>query len=597
MTGLYRTECLVHSPLLLAAALVSAARPPTSPASGEVTARQLRRLPPVRRSSSSTCAARWTSATSCSTAPTGWCSMSWAPAERRRARACTTGWSAAACSTSATPSSGPTSSGSCSSSTAPRTTRSSAGPTSIQVSFGADQTFMAWSSTEAHGRAGRRGRGAGRRRPRSSSSAGPRHHGRPRPEEPRITVTWDRANIADVVAGFAAFSGRTIILGKDIKGEVTAEVKNQPWPQAFQAILASAGPLGPGDGRAASSGSTRPRCSRRSTRWSRWRPASCGSTTPSAGSLAKTVEGILTKGRGQVVADTGSNSLIITDTRSRVANVTEFVRGLDIRTPAAVDPGQDRLRGPDRHRGAGHQVRPGRPATSSSTSWCSAPTRPTGRAVRPERQRRRPGRQQRSPPSATPTPPSPARRSTWSSPPRIGGFSLTTFLSALERRSWPTSRPSRSSRRSTTARPTSSWVRRPRSASSTPRPAPARRRPRQRAVQGDRYPAHRHAARHQQPPDPDGAAHRALRDSAARRGRPGLRLPEAEGRQPAAGERRRDRGHRRPDRHRGRPTNRTGIPLLSGLPIVGKLFSFSEDRGEPARPDHPGDAADHRRRA
>ena len=59
--------------------------------------------------------------------------------------------------------------------------------------------------------------------------------------EPRITVTWDRASIADVVAGFAAFSGRTIILGKDIKGEVTAEIKNQPWPQAFQAMLATQG--------------------------------------------------------------------------------------------------------------------------------------------------------------------------------------------------------------------------------------------------------------------------------------------------------------------------------------------------------------------
>src|SRR6185295_428681 len=59
--------------------------------------------------------------------------------------------------------------------------------------------------------------------------------------EPRITVVWDRANVADVVAGFAAFSGRTIILGKDIKGEVTAEVKNQPWPTAFQAVLASQG--------------------------------------------------------------------------------------------------------------------------------------------------------------------------------------------------------------------------------------------------------------------------------------------------------------------------------------------------------------------
>src|SRR3989449_11599829 len=40
----------------------------------------------------------------------------------------------------------------------------------------------------------------------------------------RITVQWDNASIEDVVAGFAAFSGRTIILGKDIKGNVTAEI-------------------------------------------------------------------------------------------------------------------------------------------------------------------------------------------------------------------------------------------------------------------------------------------------------------------------------------------------------------------------------------
>src|SRR6267143_700075 len=39
----------------------------------------------------------------------------------------------------------------------------------------------------------------------------------------RITVQWDNASIEDVVAGFAAFSGRTIILGKDVKGTVTAE--------------------------------------------------------------------------------------------------------------------------------------------------------------------------------------------------------------------------------------------------------------------------------------------------------------------------------------------------------------------------------------
>jgi type IV pilus assembly protein PilQ len=52
-----------------------------------------------------------------------------------------------------------------------------------------------------------------------------------------------------------------------------------------------------------------------------------------AASLSKTVESIVTKGRGRVVADTTSNSLVITETRSRLAGVTDFVRGLDIKTP------------------------------------------------------------------------------------------------------------------------------------------------------------------------------------------------------------------------------------------------------------------------
>jgi len=52
-----------------------------------------------------------------------------------------------------------------------------------------------------------------------------------------------------------------------------------------------------------------------------------------ASGLTKTVESILTKGRGRVVADTASNSLIITDTKSRVGSIADFVRGLDLKTP------------------------------------------------------------------------------------------------------------------------------------------------------------------------------------------------------------------------------------------------------------------------
>ena len=51
------------------------------------------------------------------------------------------------------------------------------------------------------------------------------------PQIRHITVTWFEATIGEVVSGFAAFSGRSIIMGRDITGTVTAEIKNQPWDE------------------------------------------------------------------------------------------------------------------------------------------------------------------------------------------------------------------------------------------------------------------------------------------------------------------------------------------------------------------------------
>jgi type IV pilus assembly protein PilQ len=201
----------------------------------------------------------------------------------------------------------------------------------IRVSFGTDQSFLAWSSNDARTPKAKVARAAPRREPEVQLPAS-RLVRANESTEPRITVVWDRANIADVVAGFAAFSGRTIILGKDIKGEVSAEIRNQPWPQAFQAILAAQGlsaqEMAGGIIRVDNPSAL----------------ASLDSLEPletnvvrvnysKASDLTKSIEGSLTKGRGKVVADVGSNSLIITDTRSRIGNLTEFVKGLDIRTP------------------------------------------------------------------------------------------------------------------------------------------------------------------------------------------------------------------------------------------------------------------------
>jgi type IV pilus assembly protein PilQ len=54
-------------------------------------------------------------------------------------------------------------------------------------------------------------------------------------QQPRITVTYSGADIRDVLAAFATFSQRTIVVGKDVTGTIPAEIKDQPWDVALKA--------------------------------------------------------------------------------------------------------------------------------------------------------------------------------------------------------------------------------------------------------------------------------------------------------------------------------------------------------------------------
>lgn len=60
-------------------------------------------------------------------------------------------------------------------------------------------------------------------------------------QQSRITVTYQDAEIRDVLAAFASFSGRTIVVGREVKGTVTAEIKDQPWDVALKSILEAQG--------------------------------------------------------------------------------------------------------------------------------------------------------------------------------------------------------------------------------------------------------------------------------------------------------------------------------------------------------------------
>jgi len=61
-----------------------------------------------------------------------------------------------------------------------------------------------------------------------------------RSPQPRISVTYQGSDIRDVLAAFAAFSGRTIIPSNAVQpSKVDAEIRDQPWDVALQAILAA----------------------------------------------------------------------------------------------------------------------------------------------------------------------------------------------------------------------------------------------------------------------------------------------------------------------------------------------------------------------
>jgi type IV pilus assembly protein PilQ len=149
----------------------------------------------------------------------------------------------------------------------------------------------------------------------------------------RITVTWDNATIADVAAGFAAYSGKSIVIGAGIDRAmlVTAELKDVPWTLAFQTILTAQGLSAQETGGIIRIDSPRALASLDSlepleTRLVRVNYANVGS-------LSKNLVGLLTKSRGTVVADTATNGLIITDTRSRIDQIVTFVKGMDAPTP------------------------------------------------------------------------------------------------------------------------------------------------------------------------------------------------------------------------------------------------------------------------
>ena len=176
--------------------------------------------------------------------------------------------------------------------------------------------------------------------------------------QPRITVTYVDADIRDVIAAFALFSGRTIVVGKGVTGTVTAEVRDQPWDVALRAILQSQGLAAKEDAdgiitvdsfdnigkqQAAEPLTTQivsvhfARASSLMQSIKSLLSKDCGGIA-TGGSNAGTVQaspgyGGACASRGDVTFDSASNRLIITDVSSRLQDIANYIRDLYIRTP------------------------------------------------------------------------------------------------------------------------------------------------------------------------------------------------------------------------------------------------------------------------
>jgi type IV pilus assembly protein PilQ len=179
--------------------------------------------------------------------------------------------------------------------------------------------------------------------------------------QPRITVTYQDADIRDVIAAFATFAGRTIVTGRDVTGTVTAEIRNQPWDVALRAILQGQGLAATEDPVSgiitvdsyanvqsrqafeplvtqlipinyAKADSLVPVVTKLLAKdCAAGGPASAA--TGSGGGAATSFGNQTCITRGAVASNPGTNTLIVTETPSRMAGIINYVRDLDVRTP------------------------------------------------------------------------------------------------------------------------------------------------------------------------------------------------------------------------------------------------------------------------
>jgi len=147
----------------------------------------------------------------------------------------------------------------------------------------------------------------------------------------RISVAFTNTPIHEVLFHFAEFSNRSIVPGSQVSGNVSVDIRDQPWDVALQAILESHGlaaqELASGIIRVDRLQDLR---SREEVEQLVTRPFRINYAN--AQELQGAVE-ILLSDRGRISVNPSTNQLVITDVPRVIDAVEELIAGLDLRTP------------------------------------------------------------------------------------------------------------------------------------------------------------------------------------------------------------------------------------------------------------------------
>jgi type IV pilus assembly protein PilQ len=149
--------------------------------------------------------------------------------------------------------------------------------------------------------------------------------------KPRITISFNELPILDVLSTFSELSGRSIVAGSGVSGTVTADIKDQPWDVALEAILGSQGlalqetPSGIIRVDKLETIRANDKMEALVTRQFKIRYINADSLLPA-------LKGVQSDS-GKAAVAKGTNTVIVTDRPTVLARIAPLIQQLDVRTP------------------------------------------------------------------------------------------------------------------------------------------------------------------------------------------------------------------------------------------------------------------------